>query len=152
MSLESKNRVYMDACCLNRPFDDLTQDRVRMEAEAVITILKRVSSGEYILVSSDAISIEISQMPDLDRKEKVLSSANFASVHVTFNDKIKKRAQYFEQVGIYGYDALHIACAEEGKVEVFFSTDDGLLKKFEKNVPKPKMRVINPLAWVNEVI
>lgn len=25
-------RIYMDACCLNRPFDDQTQDKVRIEA------------------------------------------------------------------------------------------------------------------------
>jgi hypothetical protein len=123
-----------------------------MEAEAVITILKKVSSGECVLVSSDAVDIEISHMPDLDRKEKVLSSSGLASVHVHFNDKIQKRAQYFERAGIFGYDALHLACAEEGAVEVFFSTDDGLLKNYEKIVPKPKMQVVNPLAWVNEVI
>ncbi|MGQ0592841.1 MAG: PIN domain-containing protein, partial [Gammaproteobacteria bacterium] len=26
-------RIYLDACCLNRPFDDQQQDRVRLEAE-----------------------------------------------------------------------------------------------------------------------
>jgi predicted nucleic acid-binding protein len=123
-----------------------------MEAEAVITILRMVSSGEYVLVSSDATDIEISHMPDLDRKEKVLSSIGFASVHINFDDKIQKRAQYFEQAGIYGYDALHLACAEEGDVGVFLSTDDGLLKKYEKISPKLKMRVLNPLAWINEVV
>nr|MDO8087463.1 hypothetical protein [Candidatus Sigynarchaeum springense] len=123
-----------------------------MESEAVITILKKVTSGDCVLVSSDTIDIEISQTPDLDRKEKVLSWVNFASEHVLINDKIQKRALYFEQSGIYGYDTLHLACAEEGAVDVFFSTDDELLKKYEEIVPKPKMRVINPLAWVNEVI
>lgn len=27
-------KVYLDACCLNRPFDDQTQGRIRLEAEA----------------------------------------------------------------------------------------------------------------------
>ena len=31
--------IYLDTCCLNRPFDDQTQDRIRLEAEAVILIL-----------------------------------------------------------------------------------------------------------------
>ena len=27
-------RIYLDVCCLNRPFDDQSQDRVRLDAEA----------------------------------------------------------------------------------------------------------------------
>ena len=27
-------KIYLDTCCLNRPFDDQTQDRVRLEAKA----------------------------------------------------------------------------------------------------------------------
>jgi hypothetical protein len=27
-------RIYSDVCCLNRPFDDSSQDRIRLEAEA----------------------------------------------------------------------------------------------------------------------
>jgi hypothetical protein len=29
-------RIYLDACCLNRPFDDQTQERIRLESEAVL--------------------------------------------------------------------------------------------------------------------
>jgi len=25
-------KVYLDACCLNRPFDDQSQDRIRLES------------------------------------------------------------------------------------------------------------------------
>ena len=34
-------RVYFDACCLNRPFDDQTQDRIRLESEAVLLIMSQ---------------------------------------------------------------------------------------------------------------
>jgi len=27
-------RVYLDICCLKRPFDDQSQERVRLESEA----------------------------------------------------------------------------------------------------------------------
>ena len=36
---ESFLRIYLDVCCLNRPFDEQTQDRVRLETEAILTIL-----------------------------------------------------------------------------------------------------------------
>jgi hypothetical protein len=28
--------VYMDCCCLNRPTDDQTQDKIRIETDAII--------------------------------------------------------------------------------------------------------------------
>jgi hypothetical protein len=37
---KDKLRIYLDVCCLNRPFDNQVQDRVRLEAEAVLAILK----------------------------------------------------------------------------------------------------------------
>jgi hypothetical protein len=50
----------MDACCLCRPFDDRTQDRIRIESEAVMTILGRCNE-DWILVGSDTahISFEV---------------------------------------------------------------------------------------------
>jgi len=51
-------RIYMDVCCLGRPFDDLTQGRVYLEAEAVLSILSRCESGEWILLSSGAIDLK----------------------------------------------------------------------------------------------
>jgi predicted nucleic acid-binding protein len=137
---------------LNRPFDDLTQDRVRMEAEAVLTILKQVTGGAHVLVSSDAVEIEIAQDPDTERASMVLSSADTASIHVAFDENIQERAHVLENANIYGYDALHLACAEVAKVDVFFKTDDDLIKSYRKVTPKPKMPMINPLAWISEVL
>ena len=38
-------RLYLDACCFNRPFDDLSQIRIRLEAEAVEWIREESRSG-----------------------------------------------------------------------------------------------------------
>lgn len=40
-------RIYLDNCCLNRPYDDLRDDAVRMEAEAVIAIIDRCEKGVW---------------------------------------------------------------------------------------------------------
>ena len=40
-------KVYLDACCLNRPFDDQTQPRVRLEAEAISLILEKLHQAEW---------------------------------------------------------------------------------------------------------
>ncbi len=48
-------KVYLDACCLNRPFDDQTQDRIHLEAEAVLLILTHVESGRWQWIGSEAL-------------------------------------------------------------------------------------------------
>ena len=40
--------IYLDVCCL-RPFDDQTQERIFLEAEAVRIILASCQSGEWQL-------------------------------------------------------------------------------------------------------
>ena len=75
-------RIYMDVCCLGRPFDDLTQSRVYLEAEAVLSIISRCENGEWALLSSGAIDFEISQIPDIEAQEKIntlLFISNWAS-------------------------------------------------------------------------
>lgn len=65
-------RIYFDVCCLNRPYDDQNQDRIHMEAEAIITILKRIESSEWLLVNSGVVNYEINQTSDKERKDKVI--------------------------------------------------------------------------------
>ena len=50
-----EKKIYLDVCCLNRPFDDQSQPRIRLEAQAVLAILDRVSEGKWECVSSHAI-------------------------------------------------------------------------------------------------
>lgn len=38
-------RIYLDACCLNRPFDDQSQLRIHLKSEAVLAIIERVEQG-----------------------------------------------------------------------------------------------------------
>ncbi len=59
---------YLDACCLNRPFDDQTQDRIRIEAESVIILLKLSFTGKIKFIGSDVLKHEISKTPDPLRK------------------------------------------------------------------------------------
>jgi hypothetical protein len=48
IALEIKmTKIYLDTCCLNRPFDDQTQERIRLESEAMLAILSRIEKGEW---------------------------------------------------------------------------------------------------------
>jgi hypothetical protein len=34
-------KIYLDVCCLNRPFDDQTQPRIYLETQSVMTIINQ---------------------------------------------------------------------------------------------------------------
>ena len=75
----SQIRVYLDVCCLQRPFDDQRQARIHLEAEAVKLILARIEDGEFLWVSSEVVDDEISQNPDADRALKAQLLAKHAA-------------------------------------------------------------------------
>lgn len=52
-------RIYLDNCCYNRPFDDQTQDRIHLESEAVLAVLKRGQTGLYQIIGSDILELEM---------------------------------------------------------------------------------------------
>jgi len=48
-------------------------------------------------------------------------------------------------------DALHVACAELAEADIFLTTDDKLGKIYDKDPRKFKVRIANPLDWLEEV-
>jgi predicted nucleic acid-binding protein len=140
----------MDLCCLNRPFDDLSQDRIYLEAEAVLSIISHCEEGKWTLVSSGAIDFELSKLPDIDRFEQIQTLYAVASDRIKMTEMVEKRAAFFQQNGIKPFDSLHLALAEADKVGVFLTTDDRLLRAARKlNL---KIIIDNPVSWLMEVI
>lgn len=134
-------KIYLDVCCLNRPFDDQGQERIRIESEAVITILGRCRSKTLILLSSEVVDLEISKIPDDDRKQKVMLLSSISKSNIVIDDGIKNRAKDLNNIGFKSFDAFHIACAEKGQADVLLTTDDHLLKKgmSHREFLKPKL-------------
>jgi predicted nucleic acid-binding protein len=145
-------KIYLDVCCLNRPFDDITQDRVRLESEAVLTILGHAQTENWILISSEVVDIEISKIPDDERKQKVSFLSSTLKSYVTVDEDIERRAMELAELNFKPFDAFHIACAEKGGADVFLTTDDDLLKKALQKKEVLKVRLENPLKWLMEEI
>lgn len=143
-------RIYLDVCCLNRPFDDQSHERIRLEAEAILLIWQRIRAGEWQLVSSDMVVDEVAQTPDLHRRERLQALLPFATNVIRIDEAIKQRAREFLTAGLTAADALHVACAENGRVDAFLTTDDRLLGKLHTASSKPNCRVDNPLLWLLE--
>jgi predicted nucleic acid-binding protein len=114
---------------LNRPFDDQLQNRVRLEAEAVLSILELAGSGALEIIGSDIIDDELSQMPDNERREKVGLLLTLASSHISLTSAIERRAMELAEWNIAPLDALHLASAEGAQADYFLTTDDDLLRK-----------------------
>jgi hypothetical protein len=63
-------RVYLDLCCLKRPFDLQEQPIIRIQTEAVLGILA-LPSDTVELLQSPALALENSLNPNHARREAV---------------------------------------------------------------------------------
>lgn len=99
-------RIYLDACYIQRPFDDQTQPRIRVEAEAVLAILAAVHAGDVILLSSEALEFEIDRIPDEQRRTEALAILSLASERLTINDQSESLAESLVTAGLSALDAL----------------------------------------------
>ena len=145
-------KIYLDVCCLNRPFDDQTQDRIHLESEAVITILKHVETGDWTWINSSVVLFEINQTPNLDRKNRLLKLCDKASDIVRLDEEIYVISENLKKAGFRSYDALHLACAKKASVDILLSTDDKLIKRVIQYATIVNIRVDNPWVWLQEVL
>ncbi|HEY2159339.1 MAG TPA: PIN domain-containing protein, partial [Isosphaeraceae bacterium] len=134
-------RVYLDVCCLNRPFDDQSQDRIRLESEAVRLILARIKSGEPSWVVSEVMEEEIERTADPVRRGRVRLMLDYAATRIALGDAEVTRGEELEALGFQAYDALHLACAEAAAVDVFLTTDDRLLRTARRAAGDLRVRV-----------
>ena len=145
-------KVYLDVCCLNRPFDDQQQDRVHLEAEAVLLILKRCEAREWQWISSAVVSYEVDNIPNRERRNRIKEILRGAREVQPLSDTAVERGEELKGLGLKTYDALHVACAEHASVEVLLTTDDRLVRAAARNARKLKVPVKNPLTWLQEVL
>jgi predicted nucleic acid-binding protein len=152
MRIESQGgvmKVYLDVCCLCRPFDDQTSHRIRMETEAIVAILKRCND-DWELIGSEVIEFEISRIMDEERMKNVESLLQFAHKRVVIDKGLVVRARKFHGWGMDTFDALHLACAEQSGA-TFLTTDDTLIKVIKKHSDQITIGIKNPVQWFMEV-
>lgn len=139
-------------CCLNRPFDDQNQDRIHLEAEAILAVLNHGRMSGWSIIGSDTIDFEISIMPDHDKRVKVQILSTLHDTHIKVDAGVEQRALELNRIGLKDLDALHVACAEKAKADVLLTTDDLFLNKAARNKKMLKLKIENPLRWVMEVL
>ena len=145
-------RIYFDVCCLNRPFDDQSQARIRLETEATEQLLRAIEEGKLLWVSSDALLYEIRKCPEADRCTAVLALCEPATERVTSDEVAMQRAIALRLHGLHDLDALHLACAERGGADVLVTTDDTFVSAARRLTPASSTRVVNPVVYALEVL
>jgi len=138
-------RIYLDNCCFNRPYDIQTNLTVYFETEAKIFIQNEVLNKRFDLVWSFMMDYEISFNPFLDRQIAIMNWKNIAILDVEPKEDILQKAIEINQKNIKKKDALHIACAIEGKCEYFLTTDKKILNKNIKEII-----LINPIDFIRK--
>lgn len=138
-------RVYLDNCCFNRPFDDKSQIRVKLEAEAKLYIQEEIRIGKLELIWSYILEYENSMNPFEEKVMQILEWKTIALETIVENRKVKENSSLFMKIGIKKKDSLHIACAIDGKCDYFITTDDKVLQKAKsiKNI-----KIVDPIQFI----
>ena len=142
--------IYLDVCCLNRPFDDQSQDRVHLESEAIILILNHIRTGKWKWISSEVVNYEVSKIPDVERRHRIETLLRLAGCNIGIEEAMVRKASELQSIGFGVYDALHLACAEYGGADIFLTTDDQVVQLARRSFVQLMMKVENPLRWLKE--
>ncbi len=143
-------KLYLDNCCYNRPFDDLEQEKINLEAQAIKVILNQYYNGEIKIYTSSAILYEMENIKDDIKRNKILEVYNKLNLtSIAFSNTIRQRAVELKQFNIKDMDALHLAYAESENTDYFITTDRLLINASKR--ADIKIKVINPVEFVMEV-
>ncbi len=137
--------LYLDNCCFNRPYDDQTSTKVRIETESKLDIQANIKNGRYKLLWSYILEYENHLNPFPGRREEILEWKKLASKIIAPSQSILNNALKLLELGIRHKDALHIACAMSGNADYFITTDNQLLKK---KTHIQNLVMMNPIEFI----
>jgi len=143
-------RVYFDSCAIQRPLDNRQQVRIALEAEAILGLLGLVESGEIEIVSSEALVLETERIGATIRRNHAQAILHQAASFVEVSDAVVRRARHFVDYGVQSMDALHLACAEEGRCDYICTCDDRFVKRANA-ISHLRISVVSPLVLIEEL-
>jgi predicted nucleic acid-binding protein len=143
-------KIYMDLCCLNRPFDDQAQARVALESQAVLLILEKVDRGEHVSCNSVALAVENSLSPKTQVRLEIDVLLERADIWIAQDTALDDRAADLRKLGFKELDAYHVVAAETAGFDRLLTCDDKFLKAARRNAAKIRVAVPNPIRFVSE--
>jgi predicted nucleic acid-binding protein len=141
-----KMRIYLDNCSYNRPFDDQTRMKIRLETSAKLYIQSEIRNGAYELVWSFMNDAENNDNPYDDRRNSIQKWEFIAKHKCKTSEEILKLGKTLEKMNIKPKDSLNIACAIISNCDYFITTDIKLLNKIISGI-----KIINPMDFIVEM-
>lgn len=142
-------KIYLDNCCFNRPFDDQSQIRIRIETEAKLKIQEEIRSGKIQMIWSYILDYENNRNPYIERKVRINGWKKYAIQDIEENPEVLKTANLLNQIGIQNIDSLHIACAVFSKCDYFLTTDEKILQRGDQI---DYIKINDPIGFIKEVL
>lgn len=143
-------KIYLDMNIYNRPFDDQSQVRIRLETLAAHAVLNAVAEGRFAAIWSFMLDYENSLNPNEDIRMEIEMASSLARVKVPASEDIRVKARELAGRGIKPRDALHLASAISAKADWFITCDDKLVKKGA--LLKDRIAVMNPVDFVRQEV
>jgi hypothetical protein len=143
--------IYLDICCLKRPFDDQSQPRIRIETEAVLSLLA-MESDQVRFVRSAALLLENDLNPIRERASRVEQWLKAAVLWRPSDvSSLQNRVAELIALGLKNFDALHVASAEQAGAQLCVTVDDRLLSAAARHADHLGTRVCSVIECVQEV-
>jgi hypothetical protein len=142
-------KIYLDNCCFNRPFDDQSQIRIRIETEAKLKIQEEVRSGKLQLIWSYMLDYENNKNPYIERKVRINGWKKYAIQYIEGNPEVLRTANLLNQIGVKKLDSLQISCAVFSKCDYFLTTDDKILQRADQI---EYIKINDPIGFIKEVL
>ena len=142
-------KIYLDNCCYNRPYDDQSQIRISLEAQAKIYIQTMIETGNFKLVSSYMLIYENSRNRiETKRKaiEQFIKDNTAIYIDDSYSEEVEHVAIEIQQTGVKSADAIHVACAILAKCDFFITTDDRLLK-YKSDL----ISIVDPVEFIRKI-
>ena len=142
-------RIYLDMCCYNRPYDDQSQMRIAMEAQAKIYIQDMIKEKKLKLITSYMLRYECGSNPFPMRRDTILDFIDknaFGYIGDERKAVIEEKAAEIMKTGVKFKDACHVASAIYAECGYFISTDKRLLKYQSKEI-----KMVTPIEFVVEI-
>jgi predicted nucleic acid-binding protein len=142
-------KVYLDNCCFNRPFDDQSQIRIRLESEAKLKIQEEIRKSTIKLIWSYILDYENNKNPFQERKDRIRAWKKYAIEDIQESNKIIEMAGSLNKNGFPKIDSLHISCAIITQCDYFLTTDDKILKL---STLIKKININDPIGFIKETL
>lgn len=91
-------RIYLDNCCFNRPYDDQSQMKIKLESEAKQYIQGKIKAKEIELIWSYILDFENGANPALDKKKSIQSWEKMAVEIVDESEELLEKMESLEFV------------------------------------------------------